>query len=358
MLNESDGHRSVRRLMATMPEEFGDIDTTSVNAANGRIDTAVVIDATSNRELGQIGGHPKGHPEFMLRTRREVLRDYLSKGLDIQYGKHFVSFRETEERVIATFKDDSEYHGSILVGSDGASSRVRAQLLSGQQSEPARFIPIVGMINLSSKEEVNEFQDIATAVFIACTETVRLMVGLLSTAPDRSSAKAYYAVCYKPAVIESELEWFHAASQEALYQKAISQIGDISSNLTKFVHLSSAHEIVSPPLSFKEFLPPMMLPAGRVTLIGDSLHSMMPLRGAGANTAILDACDLAEVLTQAPSRTERDEVVDILRQYANIACPRGRDVVAATHSAGEDMHMTFGIEKQLAQKLLSMNKKV
>lgn len=348
--------RSVERLTDALPRSLGNIHETSVNADTGIIDTGVVIDGATSQSIGHIGGQPIGHPDYMLRVKREKLRSYLSHDADIVYDHKFTHYEEAADGVTAFFEDGSHIRGSVLIGADGSSSHVRTQLLPHQPSSPALFVPIVGMLQLSSKVEVENYQRIATAVFIACADGLRYMTGLLDVAADRSSANAYFAVCYKSDDPEEEIEWMVSATPDQLFEKAIEKTRPLDPSLTKYIHVCGVKGILTPPLMFREFLPPVSLPRGRVTLLGDALHTMMPFRGAGANTALLDACDLAACITQAQDLTDRDTVVKLLHQYSRVGCPRGRDMVAATHSAGEDMHMVFALEKILGRQLAELQR--
>lgn len=330
--------------MPLLPQKLGDIKTTSVNAANGSIDTGVVYDAVNAAKIGQIGGTPVGHPSAMLRVAREGLRHFLSRDIHIEFGKRFEWFQEDSNGIEIGFKDGSVLRGSVLVGADGASSAVRSQLLTGLTAQPARYLPIVGTFDLSCTEQVEELHRKASAVLIVCESNIRFMVGLLNTAPDKSTAHGYYAVCYKPESFAEESEWLLAASQQDLFDKAVGLTKHFDSEFTKYIHISGVANIRNPPLTFREFSPPDGLPNGRVTLIGDALHAMMPFRGAGANTALLDACDLAERLKRIQNFQDIGELEVTLEQFAFEACKRGQDVVAATRASGEDMHLVLGIE--------------
>jgi salicylate hydroxylase len=58
-------------------------------------------------------------------------------------------------------------------------------------------------------------------------------------------------------------------------------------------------------LSIRTSVPVAPWPTGRITLLGDAIHSMTPYRGVGANVAIKDAVRLKRALTAA-HRGERD----------------------------------------------------
>lgn len=53
----------------------------------------------------------------------------------------------------------------------------------------------------------------------------------------------------------------------------------------------------------------------------------------GANTALLDACDLAEAIIEGVSNQR--SVGTVLSAYEKIMIPRGRDHVTMSHEVGE-----------------------
>ena len=67
---------------------------------------------------------------------------------------------------------------------------------------------------------------------------------------------------------------------------------------------------------------------------------VMPFKGAGVNTAIQDACDLANILS--PGLDERESTLSALQDYSQLVIPRGQKMVAASHVAGEDMSQHIG----------------
>jgi 2-polyprenyl-6-methoxyphenol hydroxylase-like FAD-dependent oxidoreductase len=83
---------------------------------------------------------------------------------------------------------------------------------------------------------------------------------------------------------------------------------------------------------FLEFVTPETLPTGRVAILGDAAHGMVPLRGAGANTAILDACDLGKLLIEAQKGSR--PLDSVLAPYVAKMIPRGRETVLSSRAAG------------------------
>lgn len=81
--------------------------------------------------------------------------------------------------------------------------------------------------------------------------------------------------------------------------------------------------------------------AGRVGLLGDACHPMLPYQGQGAAQAVEDAAVLADVLTDVPS----DAVVDALSRYAELRRPRATAVQAASASNQVSYHLPDGPEQ-------------
>jgi 2-polyprenyl-6-methoxyphenol hydroxylase-like FAD-dependent oxidoreductase len=67
------------------------------------------------------------------------------------------------------------------------------------------------------------------------------------------------------------------------------------------------------PIRIRTSVPVEPWPSGKVTLLGDAIHTMTPGRGVGANTAIRDAALLARRLREA--RDGRKTVKEALSEY-------------------------------------------
>jgi salicylate hydroxylase len=74
---------------------------------------------------------------------------------------------------------------------------------------------------------------------------------------------------------------------------------------------------------------------GRVTLLGDSAHAMLPHIGQGACMAIEDGYALAAMVAQ-----RSDDLDDALRQYERVRIPRTRHAVLEARARGHEMHLT------------------
>ena len=105
-----------------------------------------------------------------------------------------------------------------------------------------------------------------------------------------------------------------------------------------------------PCIKFVEYITPEVqdFPRnGRVTILGDAAHTMIPFKGAGANTAIADACDLAELIAREVEENGvgRSNMETVLAKYHAIMSPRGRDAVLSSRAVGQDKGGLTGITK-------------
>ncbi|MDH6448383.1 MULTISPECIES: FAD-dependent monooxygenase [unclassified Streptomyces] len=79
---------------------------------------------------------------------------------------------------------------------------------------------------------------------------------------------------------------------------------------------------------------------GRVTLLGDSAHAMVPFQAQGAAQAVMDAAVLGDCLTDARA----DEVPEALDRYVRRRVPAATAVQAGSARAGHDYHLPDGPE--------------
>jgi 2-polyprenyl-6-methoxyphenol hydroxylase-like FAD-dependent oxidoreductase len=84
-----------------------------------------------------------------VRVSRKKMRTLFKEGLDVQFGKAFSGAEMKGEKVEVTFEDGSKAIGDVLVGCDGAKSRVRSTLC-GEEAATLTDVP-VSMFNFPYK---------------------------------------------------------------------------------------------------------------------------------------------------------------------------------------------------------------
>uniref|UniRef100_A0A8H7TWK8 FAD-binding domain-containing protein n=1 Tax=Bionectria ochroleuca TaxID=29856 RepID=A0A8H7TWK8_BIOOC len=275
-----------------LPEDLGDLEWVSVNHGNEDNDSMALYDGITGSFIGSSVEWPGK--------------------AGVVTGKEFTHYEEDDEGVTAFFKDGSTVRGAILVGVDGARSRVRAQLLQGQEArlEPSAYVAVCGEGQLPP-EIYTPLRDMATSAILTNAPYRRCIFGQHAFLPEQDIRKFYYILGYRADENSGkEMDQLASASREELFAKAI------------------AHE------RFQEFVPPETLPQGRVTILGDAVHTMIPFRGAGANTAFKDAADLTRILKR--SFQQGEDVRSALDEYADAILPRGRSMVLESRAAGQD----------------------
>ena len=79
---------------------------------------------------GEITGRVPG--KDLVRVSRRKLRDFLAQGVEIEYRKALKDVETVDGGIKVIFDDGTEAIGSMVIGADGARSRVR-ELLVGKE---------------------------------------------------------------------------------------------------------------------------------------------------------------------------------------------------------------------------------
>ena len=139
-----------RALKACLPEAL--LEKLIENSAKPS-ETVSFLDYSLNRLLVIELSHSDRKDETSeLPISRIALRHLLIEGLDgiILYGKKFVAFEDAaQDAVTARFEDGSSTTGDVLIGADGAGSRLRAQLLPHARRVETGVVAVSGKVSLN-----------------------------------------------------------------------------------------------------------------------------------------------------------------------------------------------------------------
>ncbi|KAK5060173.1 hypothetical protein LTR84_010057 [Exophiala bonariae] len=329
-----------------LSDDLGDIEQTSVNWGVREPDSVGIFDGETGAPMAKLGGVTFGSPGYFLRANREHLRKFLAQNIAVTLGKQFSSYTEDSTGVTAMFTDGTSVRGRVLIGADGAYSAVRKQLLGPDHiPQLSPIIPMNGMCELSSTQYA-ELRQHATSVWFAARPGVFFNIGLCSMKPDGSSGQFYWGVAFPSDHPARDSDWCHTADSTTIYEKCLELTRGMPDWLVNIVSITGPEGINKPSIKFVEYLPPQTFPIGnRVTLLGDAAHTMIPFKGAGANTAITDSCDLGTLIVDA-FKQEKDPwaaLQQVLDQYNTTMLPRGREAVLASRAAGQSSKGITGI---------------
>ncbi|KAF2094333.1 FAD/NAD(P)-binding domain-containing protein [Rhizodiscina lignyota] len=248
-------------------------------------------------------------PPYSTPVDRAWIRYLLTLGIEdaIEYEKAFASYEVHDDEVRVLFSDASSVSGSLLVGADGLKSRVRKQLQPNRRLlDLERQItwgrtPLTPELREQLPEDV--LKDVLTwfmaidkeanvqAIFdpMIWPESVhQVSDGRL---PDFADY-IYFAIATAPVKdapkSTEEKHSFLNNVAEKWHPRLRSLLDSASHDRSACV----------PVLSSKPDIELSSKPETPVTLIGDAAHAMSPMGGAGGDTAIRNAVDLAFTISR------------------------------------------------------------
>lgn len=214
---------------------------------------------------------------------RIALRQVLLAGLAdaLSLGKEFVRYSPAPAgRVTAHFADGSTATGDLLVGADGANSRVRRQLL------PHADRIDTGVVAVAGKHPLNGPSALPGPLTTVTNIVIPAGPGSLFTAVWQAGADAYVlwgfaeaARRLPPGVV--------ALDGPALQGLVLDRIAGWWAGYRDLVAGSDPATVHAFPVKSAAIV--KQWATGPVTMLGDAIHSMTPMAGVGANTALRDA---------------------------------------------------------------------
>ena len=281
---------------------------------------------------------------------RMTLRQVLMTGLEdvITFGKEFTGFaRHADGTITAHFADGSSATGDLLVGADGAGSRVRRQHLPQARQEQTGIIAIAGKLPITEESAAlvppRVFQGIS---MIQAPKGYFCILHVMEFKWDRSG-KIKTGIGGSDAELirgwpglqfdntRDYINWGFSASTDKFPADVMQRRGDDLAQLVREMtpdwhpSLRRLFELTDPstcfPVNIKTSVPVNPWPASNVTLIGDAIHTMTPGRGVGANTALRDAVLLcARIIDVAEGRID---IVEAVKRYETKMIKYGFDAV-------------------------------
>ena len=261
---------------------------------------------------------------------RITLRQVLLAELDnVRFGKTFQRYEEQGGRITAHFEDGTSAEGDVLVAADGGGSRVRRQFLPDAQRVETGVVGIAGKIFLDTSRDriarplLDGISLVAARGGLGLFVAVQEMAGgpihgiggnepaLAGTGNLYENTRSYLMWALSAKREKFDLTDIERADSTALAAAAARATAGWSRAFRDLVGLADPTTLSCLPI--RTSVPVAPWRTGRVTLLGDAIHSMTPYRGIGANVAIKDAARLKRALVAA-HRGERD-LVDAIHDY-------------------------------------------
>jgi 2-polyprenyl-6-methoxyphenol hydroxylase-like FAD-dependent oxidoreductase len=227
---------------------------------------------------------------------------------NVEFGKEVRSYESTPDGVTLTFDDGSEAMGSLLVGADGARSKVKKQFLPDSALVDTEARLFYGKTPLT-QQFLDEFEPKALDGMTLVQDksknaTLSLLLEAIRFKDNEYRKKLPQDYVYW--ALFARKDYFTNISDADLLALSPSQAAEMTRKLTahwsKSVHALFVYQNVPETsiLRIVSSLPniPFWEPSPRVTLIGDAVHAMSPTAAAGAATALRDAANLTKALAE------------------------------------------------------------
>lgn len=286
--------------------------------------------ATSGHELGGLRlGHfamtRYGSPYATI--HRADLHTVLLDALRQQASAHLevdctvTGFEQNETGVVLKTSQGHSVLGDVLVGADGVWSRVRQQLLQDGDANPTGHLAYRAMVPQKHLPPNLRSQEI-TAWLGPRLHAVQY--------PVRGGEWLNVVVIVHGQVQGDPQHWDHSANAAQLRLHLAASCAPLKNLVAAIEHwrlwglsirapMQGAHEMAQ----------------GRVALLGDAAHPMVPYLAQGAGMAIEDANELGRSLAES----DRD-VTDALKRYAYRRWQRNARVQARAIRNGQIFHAT------------------
>ncbi|TDD49975.1 FAD-dependent monooxygenase [Kribbella antibiotica] len=238
---------------------------------------------------------PIGGPDSITSIDRYAFRRAMMTGLDefIAFGKEFASYGVVGEGVEIRFADGTTEVADVLVGADGAGSRVRAQLLPEFEVHDSGIRCIYGKIPLT--DAVRAVVPPSFLRGFCFVQGAAFAPVLFRTPPEEYGDYLMAVLTGTSEQLGRTDDELFAMPAEELWSLVGKQIADWHPVIGSLV--SAADASAAFPIALRTCTSVMPWPEGPVVLLGDAVHPMLPSAGAGANTALWDAARLTDALT-------------------------------------------------------------
>ncbi len=264
-------------------------------------------------------------------VNRLTLRRVLLTGLDdvVCFDKKFVRYEDQADgSVTVFFEDGTQSRGDVLIGADGAGSRVRKQRLPNSRHEETGILSLGGKLAMTaeSKALLSEKMFYGMSMIMAPKGIGAIIHSLEFTWnradwKDQSGKDETDILAQWPGLLNEDTDdyigWGLWASRKQFPMDPMTlkepELIGLAKQMTEGWHPSFRKliQMTDPSsmhaINIRTSVPVAPWETSNVTLLGDAIHTMTPGKGAGANTALRDAALLLKRLLEV-GRGEKSPV--------------------------------------------------
>ncbi|MGW4873043.1 FAD-dependent oxidoreductase [Streptomyces chartreusis] len=274
-----------------------------------------------------------GRPEVMRGELRQMLIDSLPAGT-VRWGHKVTGTRALGEgRHEVAFADGTTVTADLLVGADGAWSRVRPLLSPATPEYSGTSVVETYLYDADTRHP-------AAAKAVGGGSMMAPSPGRQFFAHRESGDTLHIYVA-----LAEPLDWFAAidfTDPDSATARIAAEFADWAPELTSLITDTDTAPVLRPHYALPTDHRWDRVPG--VTLLGDAAHLAIP-NGEGANLAMLDGAELGKAMAAHP-----DDIEAALTEYEQVMFPRSAEIAA---SEDAEIHRVDS-EANTAQGLIDM----
>ncbi|MFB6640075.1 FAD-dependent oxidoreductase [Streptomyces chartreusis] len=274
-----------------------------------------------------------GRPEVMRGELRQMLIDSLPAGT-VRWGHKVTGTRALGGgRHEVAFADGTTVTADLLVGADGAWSRVRPLLSPAMPEYSGTSVVETYLYDADTRHP-------AAAKAVGGGSMIAPSPGRQFFAHRESGDTLHIYVA-----LAEPLDWFAAidfTDPDSATERIAAEFADWAPELTSLITDTDTAPVLRPHYALPTDHRWDRVPG--VTLLGDAAHLAIP-NGEGANLAMLDGAELGKAIAAHP-----DDIESALTEYEQVMFPRSAEIAA---SEDAEIHRVDS-EANTAQGLINM----
>ena len=287
-------------------------------------DQAEIVFTDHDYEHTKSFGDEHYRPEIDRGVLRRILIDSLNTD-SIVWDSHFLSMEKQGEGWLLHFKGGKMDYADLVIGSDGANSKIRPYLtpikplysgitmLEGNIYEAEKNAPTISALLRGGK-------------IMAFGDQKNILMG------QKSNGEIGFYASFK-----AEEDWAINSVLDFSDRSAIlnwfKQNYNEWNNSWYEIFENASTSFIPRPINFMP-LDQHWEAVSNLTLIGDAAHLMPPFAGEGANMAMLDALELSEILISG----DQTSLQQSISRYENTMRKRAAIKAQESLENGEKMH--------------------
>lgn len=329
-LHEGSGLAAIRK--AGLLEEFKQNFLPGADKTLIMNEKAMISYSDHDKDMKESFGDEYFRPEIDRGSLRKILLDSL-KPQTVVWDSHFLSMEKQNEGWKLNFKNKDSVYADLVIGSDGANSKVRPYItdvtpiysgiimLEGNIPHSETKVPIIDSLIDGGK-------------IMAFGNEKNILMG------QKGNGDLGFYISFKASEnwsAESNLDFYNKSQVLEWFKVNFSEWSNIWHQLL---------ENIEPPYIPR---PIFYMPLDQnwesrpnLTIIGDAAHVMPPFAGEGANMAMLDALELSEHLT-----SESNSLDQAISDFEINMKMRASKATRESLENGEKMHSANALETML-----------